>query len=360
MATAIMPQPAPALLDPKTQTMLQSEAKAMPSTTFNPARHMAFQPPESVVTLRELLLSEENACSPIAITKPFPLFSLEGVVEMRKDVFRESVIRKHGQKIKQDTYKMRGYSRDTPFVDSVWRSPEVIAACSQAAGIDLQVIFDYEIGHVNVQLDELADKENLWDVLPPAYPPKNSTTIERSSIPSEKEQLSSVRDWHVDSYPWVCVCMLSDPQGMVGGETGLEKGDGSVVKMLGPDIGWAVMMQGGCINHIALRAFGAKERITMVTSFKARDPLTTDMSTLFITNKSSRLDELFLQWTVYRMEVLAARAKDIRDRIEKGNLTADEIKVHMRAWVEIQTKYLETTCREMDEGVPYGMNKNVH
>ncbi|OAL34941.1 hypothetical protein AYO20_05902 [Fonsecaea nubica] len=356
MVTAIS---APVLLDSKLSTMLRSEAEPVPSITFDPARHMAFQPPESVITLRELLLSEENACSPVAITKPFPLFSLEGVVEMRKDVFRESVVRKHGQKIKSGTYKMRGYSQDTPFVDAVWRSPEVIAACSQAAGIDLQVMFDYEIGHVNVQLDELAGKENLWDVLPPPYPPKNANLVDRASIPNEKEQLSSVRNWHVDSYPWVCVCMLSDPAGMVGGETGLEKGDGSVIKMLGPGIGWAVMMQGGCINHIALRAFGATERITMVTSFKAKDPLAPDPSTLFITNRSSRLEELYLQWTVYRMDVLAARAKDIRDRIEKGNLTADEIKERMRAWVEMQTKYLEITCREMDEGVPYGITTDL-
>lgn len=361
MATAIMIHPdALPVLDPQPPTLLQTGVDARAPATFDPAKHMAFRPPESVVTLKELLLSEQNACSPVAITEPFPLFSLQGVVEMRKDIFRESVVRRHSQKIKDGVYKMRGYSQDTPFVDSVWRCPEVLAACSQAAGIDLQVIFDYEIGHVNVQLDELVGKDHVWDILPPASPPRNTTAVPDSSMPSEQEQLSSVRDWHVDSYPWVCVCMLSDPHGMVGGETGLQKGDGSVVKMLGPEIGWAVMMQGGCINHIALRAFGAKERITMVTSFKAKDPLATDMSTLHITNKSSRLEELFLQWTVYRMDVLAARAKAVKDDIERGNLTADEIKAQMRAWVEIQTKYLEITCREMDEGVPYGMNKNVH
>lgn len=321
---------------------------------------MAFKMPKSVTTLRELLLSEANACSPVAITEPFPLFSFEGVIEMRKDIFRKEVVLKHGQKIKPGVYKMRGYSQDTPFVDSVWRHPEVIQACSQAAGVDLQVIFDYEIGHVNVQLDELADKQCLSDVLPPSVPPKCPSTISNGDMASDQEQLSSVRGWHVDSYPWVCVCMLSDPEGMIGGETGLQKGDGSIVKMLGPGVGWAVMMQGGCINHLALRAFGAKERITMVTSFKARSPLVTDMSTLNITNKSSRLEELFLQWTVYRMEVLGARAKAIRDEIDSGTLTADDIKWKMDAWVKIQSEYLAVTCREMHDAVPYGTNIDVH
>lgn len=326
---------------------------------FDPAKHMSFQPPQSIITLRELLLSEENACSPVAITQPFPLFSREGVIEMRKDVFRKEVVLKHGQKIKPGVYKMRGYSKDTPFVDAVWRSPEVINACSQAAGIDLQVIFDYEIGHVNVQLDELADKASIADVLPPAIPPKTPYTAQEDHSDTSAD-LTSVRDWHVDSYPWVCVCMLSDPEGMKGGETGLQKGDGSVVKMLGPGTGWAVMMQGGCINHIALKAYGAKERITMVTSFKAKNPLATDMSTLNITNKSSRLEELFLQWTTYRLDILSKRALALKERIESGGMEADDIKNDMDEWVKVQTKYLNVTCREMHEAVPYGTNTDVH
>ena len=333
--------------------------KSSQCVTFDPARHMAFEAPEEIITLKELLLSEENACSPVAITKPFPLFSLEGVTEMRRDIFRKEVVQKHGQKIKPGVYKMRGYSQDTPFVDAVWRSPEAIEACSRAAGVDLEVIFDYEIGHVNVQLDELTDKANLYDILPPAVPKNKATSMPADSKSSE-EQLESVRDWHVDAYPWVCVCMLSDPEGMIGGETGLQKGDGSVVKMLGPGIGWAVMMQGGCINHIALRAYGCSERITMVTSFKAKDPLARDMSTLNITNKSSRLEELFLQWTTYRMDVVSKRAAAIKAEIGNGQLSAETIKRKMDDWVKEQTSYLEITCREMHDAVPYGTATYVH
>lgn len=34
-------------------------------------------------------------------------------------------------------------------------------------------------------------------------------------------------DDSLDSYPWVCVAMLSDTTGMVGGETVIETGTGS-------------------------------------------------------------------------------------------------------------------------------------
>jgi hypothetical protein len=98
----------------------------------------------------------------------------------------------------------------------------------------------------------------------------------------------------------------------------------------------------------------------MVTSFKAKDPLLKDMSTLNITNKSSRLEELFLQWTTYRMDVLAKRATAIGAEIAKGTLSADEIKSKMDEWVREQVNYLKITCREMHDAVPYGTATFVH
>jgi hypothetical protein len=40
--------------------------------------------------------------------------------------------------------------------------------------------------------------------------------------------------WHFDSYPFVCVTMLSDCEGMVGGETALKTGTGEIMKVRGP------------------------------------------------------------------------------------------------------------------------------
>lgn len=42
--------------------------------------------------------------------------------------------------------------------------------------------------------------------------------------------------WHEDSYPFVCVLMLSDCTRMVGGETALRAADGSVLKVRGPQM----------------------------------------------------------------------------------------------------------------------------
>lgn len=40
--------------------------------------------------------------------------------------------------------------------------------------------------------------------------------------------------WHRDSYPFVCVTMLSDCTGMVGGETALKTASGEIMKVRGP------------------------------------------------------------------------------------------------------------------------------
>lgn len=40
--------------------------------------------------------------------------------------------------------------------------------------------------------------------------------------------------WHRDSYPFVCVLMMSDTAGMVGGETALRTGTGEIMKVRGP------------------------------------------------------------------------------------------------------------------------------
>lgn len=40
--------------------------------------------------------------------------------------------------------------------------------------------------------------------------------------------------WHRDSYPFVCVLMMSDTTGMLGGETALRTGTGEIMKVRGP------------------------------------------------------------------------------------------------------------------------------
>lgn len=314
---------------------------------FDPDFHMCYTPPEHTTTLAELALSPPTATSPVAITSPFPLLTAAGVREVRADLFRRPIISKYGSMKFPGVYRVRGYGSDAPFVYDLWQSEAMRRACSAAAGVDLEIVFDYEIGHLNVQLAaDVSRDADISDVLPPAEPPRlEEPFVEEKDEGDGMDGL--VVSWHKDSYPWVCVCMLSDPTGMRGGETALRTGDGQIIKMKQPGKGYAVMMQGGSISHAGLRSLGDGERITMVTSFRPRNPMLRDTSTLRTVKVISNLDVLFKQWTTYRMEVMSKRATVLKMELETGGKDADVIKAIMAKWVEEQVAYLRNTVEEM-------------
>lgn len=92
---------------------------------------------------------------------------------------------------------------------------------------------NYDIGHINLSVKS-----------------EQQTQEERAEIENQKrffaedegiagcpwEDDKPVVGWHTDSYPFVCVLMLSDCTDMVGGETALRTADGNVIKVRGPDM----------------------------------------------------------------------------------------------------------------------------
>jgi hypothetical protein len=81
---------------------------------------------------------------------------------------------------------------------------------SKIAGVDLVPVMDYEIGHINMSVPRN----------------KNESTSEDDD--------EAIVGWHRDSYPFVCVLMMSDTTNMVGGETALRTGTGDIKKVRGP------------------------------------------------------------------------------------------------------------------------------
>ena len=103
-----------------------------------------------------------------------------------------------------------------PFTYDAWKSPEVLAKISEVAGIDLVPSIDFEIANINISIrDENANTERTVDLI------------------SSDNELPAVA-WHYDSFPFVCVTMLSDCTDMVGGETALRMPSGEIMKVRGP------------------------------------------------------------------------------------------------------------------------------
>ncbi|KAJ5215215.1 uncharacterized protein N7498_001622 [Penicillium cinerascens] len=283
----------------------------MPSTSdFDPSIHLAYQKPKKIHTLSDIKL-ENSPISEIASTNPFPFLSAEGMRAFRRELFSKDIL---------DNYSYKTPPRFAPFTYQFWTSPKALEIVSNLAGVDLIPVLDQEICHTNMQLGP----EGL--------------------------------EGHRDSYPFICVVMLSDTSTMTDGETEMQKGDGSTVKVRSPETGGAVILQGRYISHIAIPAGNMPERITLVTSFRPRSPLLVDDSSLINVRTKSLLPELYYQWSHYRLRLLSERfkheAKSLEDSYSRavqkcdlegrlGHCTIETIDVEaLTCWMKEQMRYI--------------------
>ncbi|KAF5639079.1 2OG oxygenase superfamily [Fusarium sp. NRRL 52700] len=320
------------------------EARATKRVPWDAKQHLAFEPPKSIVTMKDIGL-EGHGISPIAVSEPFPLFSKDAMLQMRAEIFSKPVLDNNRFSSDLIAEVIRGLTPEqAPFCFSAWYSPEVLNIVSKVAGIELVPCTDYEVANVNISIND----QNI-------------------PLQGTDDQVSSVA-WHYDSVPFVCVTMASDCTGMVGGETAIKLPNGDVQKVRGPSqvsngfrkfIGYkvltscqgtAVIMQGRYIYHQALKAFGGRERIAMITSFRAKSPLVRDESVLTGLRAISNTSELYSMYTDYRLEMLEERIR-IKRKEEvarrKGQRPYDV--VQMRFWLEEQKGFLESMLEQIIE-----------
>ena len=112
----------------------------------------------------------------------------------------------------------------------VWRSPEVLSIVSKIAGVELVPAMDLEIAHMNIS----SNTQEQIDAVKQALEERSHREADEgvSGCPWEDDQ--PIVDWHTDSYPFVCVTMLSDCTNMIGGETALRTGTGEIMRVRGP------------------------------------------------------------------------------------------------------------------------------
>ena len=122
--------------------------------------------------------------------------------------------------------------RFAPFIYDTWKNPETLAIVSKIAGIDLVTEMDFEIGHINISVKSEKQKEEELR----AYAEKASAEADEGIAGCPWEDDKPIVDWHTDSYPFVCVTMLSDCTNMIGGETALRTGTGDILKVRGPQM----------------------------------------------------------------------------------------------------------------------------
>jgi len=117
-------------------------------------------------------------------------------------------------------------------VYDTWKNPKTLAIISRIAGIDLVTEMDFEIGHVNISVK--SEKQRAEELA--AFTEKTSRDADEGVGGCPWEDDKPIVDWHTDSYPFVCVTMLSDCTNMIGGETALKTGTGEILKVRGPQM----------------------------------------------------------------------------------------------------------------------------
>ncbi|KAI8635446.1 hypothetical protein F5Y19DRAFT_11746 [Xylariaceae sp. FL1651] len=327
---------------------------------FTPEKHLAFKDMPKVYTMKELGIPEDRGVSPIAVSEPFTLFTEEAVRRMRQEVLSPEVMKNCRYSSNLAQCQLRGFANKyAPFVYDVWKSPETLAIVSKIAGIDLVPEMDFEIAHINISVKSEKEKQEELE----AVAEKANYEADEGIAGCPWEDDKPIVDWHTDSYPFVCVTMLSDCTEMIGGETALRTGTGDIMKVRGPQMGCAVVLQGRYIEHQALRALGATERISMVTSFRPRNPMVRDDTVLTTVRPISNIHELYNQFAEYRLEMLEERIrlqlKEIRDMAAAGRRVPTK---KLKSFFEEQERFLAHMNKEMvdDEHVVMGSIDDSH
>ncbi|KAJ5947016.1 hypothetical protein N7466_000031 [Penicillium verhagenii] len=295
--------------------------------------------------MQDLLLSKSETATPIAGTVPFPLLSPQGVRAYRKALFQQNVIEKCASSPFPGTLVLRDAVKHSSFIRDFWTHPETMRIVSDASGVPLEVVMPTEIGHTNIQAEGATIAEMVSNLkVEPSVEKVELSPAERAYDPLKDE--TSIIPWHYDSYPYVCVLMLSETNGMVGGETYIKRGDGKSQKVEGPQIGHAVMLQGGEVQHLAARAKGVKERISTITSYRSKIPNTYDSSYITNIRPYADLGSLYPEWTRYRLRKLRDEISYYLDKAENESSSAFQ-REELQNIINQQIEYLHRTSRQM-------------
>lgn len=246
---------------------------------------------------------EHGLASDHAVTKPFRLLSPDAV----------SIINDELKRIGPScTFNappfapcvMRGVTHYSRYIDQLWSSPELSALLSAVSGVALKPHpMKLERAHVNIQK---AHSPNVPAVAPAA----------KIQNELETEPPQPVFDWHLDSQPFVCIVMLSDPpEDAIGGQTMVRTPNNKEeFGLTFPQAGYAYFMQGSVLPHCAMPAINYN-RVTMITSFVFADPLLPEKTDMGLAAQYTPTDQLRAEYASYRLEAAANKANALKARL---------------------------------------------
>ncbi|EGV63717.1 hypothetical protein PSN45_004214 [Yamadazyma tenuis] len=292
---------------------LESQPKFNPNIKFDPNEHILYKD-EDYDTFRKLTLQDLGIhkthvprVSDLAVTDPFPLFTKEACDMMKWESFQLKCLDKYGRLPKLARgftsldFQICGYINHAPFTKAAWTHPRTQEILNNIAGINLKIMFDYEIAHINASL---INKD---------FPVGQKM--------GEEADMATIYDWHYDSNSFVIVLMLSTNDDMIGGKTGLIDGNERVISISEPKVGYACLLQGRVVRHVATKPVTNHERISSVVGYIPESVEITD-TTVLTSFKPSVLprsihDEYYPAWCEYRFSRLEEMLKHKKEQLKR-------------------------------------------
>ncbi len=218
---------------------------------FDPARHLAIEMPDTVVSLADLGYDDDEIATcptPLGVTSAFRILSEEGAACLI-DVAR--ALEPYTRSIERISRMVRGGVYQSKFLRDLCTSPELTDAISNICGAALHPhTMPHQLGHLNYNPEEAGE---------------------------------NVDKWHADTLRIDFVMFVTDPNLIEGGEFQYFHGTRHEVaeinaagqtlpadRIVSPELpgpGYAVLQQGNMVVHRAKALKTPGERITMVNGY---------------------------------------------------------------------------------------------
>lgn len=99
-----------------------------------------------------------------------------------------------------------------------------------------------------------------------------------------------------------------------------------------------------------MKAFGGKERITLVTSLRPKSPFVKDETVLTGVRGISELGEIYHQYTDYRLDILEKRIRAKREAEAHRELAERPFDISdVRSFLTEQKEFIESMLEEVYE-----------
>ena len=301
-----------------------------PNLKFDASKHIVFDPSyyksTKTFTLDDLKINKTHVprVTDFGAAFPFPLLSSEAVDMVLYEALQPEIIEDYARLpnlAKGATrldFHIGGHADDhAPFTDALIKSPEIAEIVSNFFGTPMSVIYNSERAHLNVSL-ATKDEEEIAK-----YPSSKEEIMQalNNQDAGDGDEIPSTLGLHYDSTTVALVVMLDLPEEAVGGQTTIITGDEKVVRVPEPKKGYATMIQGRVLKHLASKPVTNHNRISFVNGFAVTGPEQLDNTELTSTKPSvlprARYDLFYRDWVDYKFTHLEEHLKYIREQVNK-------------------------------------------